>query len=54
MLYLIIIFLLIVSFYTLTFAKYTWDQGNRQGAVSIIILALVTLIFPAAAAIIKL
>lgn len=52
--YLIIIFLLIISFYTLTFAQYTWNKGNAGGAISVIILALVALIFPAIVAIMKL
>jgi len=54
MLYLIIIFLLVVSFYTLTFAKYTWHKGNISGAIGVIFLALVSLVFPAIVAMMKL
>lgn len=54
MLYLIIIFLLIVSFYTVTFAIYTWDKGNKSGAIAVIALALITFIFPIIVALIKL
>jgi len=54
MLYLIIIFLLMASFYTLTFAKYIWKQGNVLGAISVIILALVNLIFPSIVAFLRL
>lgn len=54
MLYLIIILLSFITFYTFTFAKYTWNKGNISGAISVILLGLVTLIFPAIVAMMKL
>lgn len=46
MIYLIIIFLIIVSLRTLSFAKYIWGSGNKQGSISVIILTVITFTFP--------
>jgi len=44
----LLIFLLAVSFYLSTYARWAWQQGYRRGAVGIILIALLNLVVPVA------
>lgn len=39
-------FLLAVSFYLSTYARWAWRQNYRRGAVGILLVALITLVLP--------
>jgi len=45
---LILLFLLAVSFYLSTYARWAWRQGYRRGAVGTFLVALLTLVLPVA------
>ncbi|MEW6423944.1 MAG: hypothetical protein AB1523_04250 [Bacillota bacterium] len=45
---LILLFLLAVSYYLSTYARWTWRQGYRRGAVGTFLIALLTLVLPIA------
>jgi hypothetical protein len=44
--YVAILFLLIVSVYPLSYAKYNWSRNNKLGAIGSILLAVAAVIFP--------
>lgn len=45
--YLAMIFILLVSVYSFSFAKYCWKKKNRVAAVGALLLTLVSIILPA-------
>lgn len=45
---LILLFLLGVSYYLSTYARWAWRQGYRRGAVGTFLVALLTLVLPVA------
>ncbi len=45
--YLGVIFLIFLSIYPLSFARYSWRKKNRLGAASVILLAAASVIYPA-------
>jgi len=44
--YLIIVALGFSSFYILTFAKYSWAKKNKRAAAGLILLAIVSFVYP--------
>lgn len=44
--YIIILFLLIMAIYPLSYAKYNWNNKNKFGAVGMILLILASIIVP--------
>ncbi|HEX9063324.1 MAG TPA: hypothetical protein VF941_24390 [Clostridia bacterium] len=44
--YLIIVLLIIVSIYPMSFARYNWSKKNRWGAVGAALLAAASVIYP--------
>lgn len=44
--YVIILFLLVISMYPLSYAKYNWNEGNKLGAIGTIILAAAAIAIP--------
>ncbi|HOJ10033.1 MAG TPA: hypothetical protein PK733_05505 [Clostridiales bacterium] len=45
--YFVILILGLVSFYLFTFARYNWKVKNKRAAFGLIILGLITFIYPA-------
>ncbi|HPM00037.1 MAG TPA: hypothetical protein PLS45_09150 [Bacillota bacterium] len=46
MTYIVILFLIILSIYPLSYAKYNWDRKNKLGAIGTIILAMAAIAVP--------
>jgi len=46
MTYIVILFLIILSIYPLSYAKYNWDRENKLGAIGTIILAMAAITVP--------
>ncbi len=46
--YVVMVFILISSLYSLSYAKYNWKKKNRMAAVGVIFVAMVSIILPAA------
>jgi len=46
MIYIAVLFLIILSIYPLSYAKYNWDRKNRLGAAGTILLAISAVVVP--------
>lgn len=44
--YILLFFLLILSIYPLSYAKYNWDKKNKSGAVGCVFLAVAAVVMP--------
>lgn len=45
--YIVILFLLIMAIYPLSYAKYNWKKKNKLGAVGMVLLVLASIVLPA-------
>ena len=46
--YIALIFILLTSVYSLSFAKYSWDKKNKAASIWVVILTLISIALPAA------
>jgi uncharacterized membrane protein len=44
--YVVMILILIPSFYALSFAKYNWKKKNRMAAIGVILLTAISIVLP--------
>lgn len=44
--YIIILFLIILSIYPFSYARFNWNKENKLGAVGIVLIAIAAIIVP--------
>ena len=44
--YTVILFLIVLSIYPLSYAKYNWNKENKLGAIGVILLVIAAVVFP--------
>ncbi|EGD49583.1 hypothetical protein Cpap_4021 [Ruminiclostridium papyrosolvens DSM 2782] len=44
--YIVIVFLLLVAIYLMSFAKYNWSKKNRTATIGVVLLMLVSIALP--------
>jgi hypothetical protein len=42
--YIIMLFVLFVNYYPLTYSKYLWNTGNRTGALGVVAIVAISII----------